>query len=320
MPARGKKHYSEVWAEEDGTMSMDSPPDSRTNLPPNQPRGSIDQIDDQVAETDQVSAGPLLNRLISTMRFENRIPRPDDKEKPSNATNGEIEPGDTTMNGNLIAPSGDSQSEAPLPPATFFSEAISSNWKVPTTKLDYAQVDERLKSELRYLGFISQDEDPDYDGHYDDEVAQRLRFLQSELKRVSIENGARKARLLQHAQERMAHQEYSTILEDLDTQVQQAYLKRNRTLGKGKKTKKPGGTGGGTHFIAGPGTGTAMRVGIGDAAKTVMERRKKWIDTITPVFDTNATRIRTQGDDIFDVRDMAPLLALETERWDEEQE
>ena len=323
MPARGKKHYTEIWADEDGSMSMDSPPSGKSRLPPNQPRGSVDQIDDHVAESDQVSAGPLLNRLLSTMRFEHRPSPPEDKDKdkPINVP-GEPDSGDLLANGTLVSVNnGDLPVEAPLPPATFFSEAFSSNWKVASSKLDYTQVDERLKAELRYLGFIGQDEEPEYDGHYDDEVAQRLRFLQTELKRVCIENGARKARLLQLAQERMAYQEYSTILEDLDTQVQQAYLKRNRTLGKGKKTKKPGGAGGGSHYVGTSASATATaKLGIGDAARTVMERRKRWIDTIMPVFDANVTRVRTEGDDILGDREMAPLLGWELERWDEEQE
>ncbi len=69
-----------------------------------------------------------------------------------------------------------------------------------------------------------------------------------------ITNGARKTRLLEIAKERMAYQEYSTIHDDLDSQVQQAYLKRTRTLGKSKKGSqakhRPGGAGGGSHVVS----------------------------------------------------------------------
>ena len=65
MPRRGKRHYTEVWAEEDGTLSRDTP--EQDGLPPNQPRGSLEQMDDDTAETDQVSSGPLMNRLLSTL-------------------------------------------------------------------------------------------------------------------------------------------------------------------------------------------------------------------------------------------------------------
>ena len=321
MPRRGKKHYTEVWAEEDGSISVDTSQSNRDKLPVNQPRGSIDQIDDENLDTDQNSTGPLLSRLLSTMRYEHRAPTTEDKEKINGLTNGSSEL-IGLQNGVISSESNhDVTTEDRLPPATFFPESASQNWKVPSAKLDYAQVDERLKAELRYIGFLGQDEEPDYDAHYDDEVAQRLRFLQTELKKQSIINGARKARLLQIAQERMAHQEYSTILEDLDAQVQQAYLKRNRSLGKGKKNaKRPGGAGGGSHFIGGNGSAGTAKPGIGDQAKTLMERRKKWIDTIKPVFGEDVTRVRTEGETIFDPEIMRGLEAVERERYDEEDE
>ena len=332
MPRRGKRHYTELWAEEDGAISMDGSQHSREKLPSNQPRGSIDQMDDEVAETDQVSAGPLLNRLLSTMRYEHRSSPTDDKDKPNGAANGY---GETSTNGltngdfngdNIAEVNGDDRAER-FAPATFMPESTSASWKVPTTKLDYAQVDERLKAELRYIGFIGPESEPDYDAHYDDDVAERLRALQDELKKQSIINGARKARVLQLAQERMAHQEFSTILEDLDGQVQQAYLKRTRTLGKGKKhAKRPGGAGGGSHYVGGSAAaagGAAAGVtkpGIGDMAKTLMERRNKWIDTISPVFNEDVTRVRGSEESIFEKAVMEPLMAAEKERWDEEAE
>ena len=321
MPRRGKRHYTEIWAEEDGSISLDTPQQNRDKLPANQPRGSIDQVDDDNLETDQVSAGPLLNRLLSTMRYEHRPTSTEDKDKSNGLTNGNSDTTpliNTDINGDN---SHDIANDDRLPPATFFPESTQPNWKVPSMKLDYAQVDERLKAELRYIGFLGQDEEPDYDAHYDDEVAQRLRFLQTELKKQSLVNGARKARVLQIAQERMAHQEYSTILEDLDAQVQQAYLKRNRTLGKGKKNaKRPGGAGGGSHFVTGGGLAGTAKPGIGDQAKTLMERRKKWIDTIKPVFGEDVTRVRTEGDTVFDDDVIKGLEAAERERWDEEAE
>ncbi|MCJ1418100.1 Transcriptional regulator [Xylographa parallela] len=321
MPRRGKKLYTEAWAEEDGSISVDTSQSNRDKLPANQPRGGIDQIDDENLDTDQNSTGPLLSRLLSTMRYEHRAPTAEDKEKIYGLTTGASEL-NGLQNGMINNENNhDVTMEDRLPPATFFPESASQNWKVPSGKLDYAQVDERLKAELRYIGFLGQDEEPDYDAHYDDEVAQRLRFLQTELKKQSIINGARKARLLQIAQERMAHQEYSTILEDLDAQVQQAYLKRNRSLGKGKKNaKRPGGAGGGSHFVGGGGSAGTAKPGIGDQAKTLMERRKKWIDTIKPVFGEDVTKVRTEGETIFDSEIMRALETAERERYDEEDE
>jgi transcriptional adapter 3 len=74
MPRRGKKHYTEVWAEEDGAMSIDNPRQGREKLPANQARGSVEDLDDDIAETDEISVGPLSSRLLSLMRPEHRAP------------------------------------------------------------------------------------------------------------------------------------------------------------------------------------------------------------------------------------------------------
>lgn len=321
MPKRGKRHYTEVWAEEDGTMSVDSPRQGGDKLPPNQPRGTIDNMTDAVGETDGLSIGPLASRLLQMLRPENRTQPSDDKP----ATNGIVN-GDISMNGDA---NGDEQQNVngedktnPLPPATYMAESSTEAWKKAThPKLEYAQVDERLKQELRHIGFLPQEGfEGDYDGHFDDEVAGRLRHLQARLRDQMLINGARKARLTELVRERMAHQEYQTILEDLDSQVQAAYLKRTRTMGKSKKTKRPGGAGGGSHFVGGA-AGTA-RPGIGDLTKMLMERRRRWIDTIGSVFDdeslSRVPRVANPDSSIFKKDDMSELMKKEKEQWEEE--
>ncbi|KAK2617047.1 Transcriptional regulator [Conoideocrella luteorostrata] len=321
MPKRGKRHYTEIWAEEDGAMSVDSPQQGREKLPPNQPRGNIENMSDSIGETDALSIGPLASRLLSLLRPESRLQGSDDRPP---TTNGVVN-GDTSMNGDANGEEQNGEEKPnPLPPATYMNESSSEAWKKAThPKLEYAQVDERLKQELRHMGFLSQEGfEGEYDGHYDDEVAGRLRLLQSRLKEQMLINGARKARLTELVRERMANQEYQTILEDLDSQVQAAYLKRTRTMGKSKKTKRPGGAGGGSHFVGGA-AGTA-RPGIGDQTKTLMERRKRWIDTIGSVFDDeNLNKVPRQSDpgsSIFDNADMAELIKREKSQWDEEVE
>lgn len=342
MPRRGKRHYTEVWAEEDGALSRDTP--EQDKLPPNQPRGSLDQMDDEVAETDQISGGPLLNRLLSTMRFEHRPPPTDDKSQPNGLVNGIGE--SALTNGDL--PNGTNQDSAPteesssnntksqtIPPAT----ALPSFDRPPATAqhLSHAQIDERLKAELRHIGFLSPDTEPDYDAHYDDEIAERLRFLQEKLREVSVVNGARKQRVLALAQEHMAYQEFATILEDLDGQVQQAYLKRTRTLGKSKKnTKRPGGhpvqggvfstnnngamANGGEGSGAGGKIGGISKPGIGDVARQLMTRRAMWEAKIGPVFPPDIRRVKGPGEGIFTDAVMEPLMRQERERWEEGEE
>ena len=318
---RGTKHYKQIWAEEDAALGLADPPPPREKLPENQPRGSVEQVDDDTVETDQVSGGPVLNRLLATMRYEHR---PEEKDRPNGLMNGEA-----TVNG---LTNGDHASDLPdapsflgdepsaRPPATAFAESANPNWKVPTTRPDFGAVDERLKAELRYIGFLGAESEPDYDAHYDDEVAQRLRFLQAELRRVMIMNGARKARVLQLAEEQMGFQEYGTIRDDLDNQVIQAFLKRNRTLGKGKKNvKRPAGGAGGAHPTTGVvGAAGTSKPGIGDVARLLLDRRQRWKGTVEPVFSDNVTRVRGSGDSIFKPEDMGPFIQAEKERLEEE--
>lgn len=322
MPKRGKKHYTEIWAEEDGAMAIDSTLPGRDKLAPNQARGNIDNMEDDVAETDKLSVGPVLSRLLEAMRPEARAQLSEDKPM-TNGINGDAEIKEEA-NGDS-GPGATGEESKSIPPAAFMTESSTEAWKKAThPKLDYLQVDERIKQELRHIGFLPQDSfDGDYDGHFDDEVAARLRLLQDRLREQMLINGARKARLTDLVKERMAHQEYQTILEDLDTQVQGAYLKRTRTMGKSKKAKRPGGAGGGSHAAGSAAAGMA-RPGIGDVTKTLMERRRRWIESIGTVFDDpnlgKVPRSTNPGSTIFKPEMMSDLMKKERLVWDEEVE
>lgn len=329
MPPRGKKSYKDVWAEEDGQISVDDGHQGE-RLPANHARGSLEDMDDDAAETDQVSMGPMMNRFMSTMRFEHRASPTDDKEKPIGLTNGDsningltkgTDPMEITTNGNA--------EDKSIQPSTYMPENIlplSARNPSNAPKLTGAEMDERLKAELRHLGFLALDAEPDYDGRFDDEVAERLRILQAELKRVSILNGARKARIEQIAKERMAYQEYSTILDDLNGQVQTSFAKRSRNAKKkGQNAKRPGGAGGGSHPVPGAGNaggsgaaGLARSAVVGDQTRQLMVRREKWTNQIGPIFDEEVTKVREDGDSIFTDDIMDPLIRAEKERWDEE--
>ncbi|KAI0904642.1 histone acetyltransferases subunit 3-domain-containing protein [Ustulina deusta] len=322
MPKRGKKHYAEIWAEEDNAMAIDSNGQGRDKLAPNQPRGTIDNMDDDVGETDKLSVGPVLSRLLQAMRPEARA-QPSEDKPMTNGVNGDSDLKEE-VNGDGGGGAAGEEGRS-IPPAAFMAESASEAWKKAThPKLDYLQVDERIKQELRHIGFLPQEGfEGDYDGHFDDEVAARLRLLQDRLRHQILINGARKARLTELVKERMAHQEYQTILEDLDTQVQGAYLKRTRTMGKSKKSKRPGGAGGGSHPAGGAGAGMA-RPGIGDVTKTLMERRRRWIDNIGTVFDDEnlgkVPRASDSDSSIFKPETMADLVKKERQAWDEEVE
>ena len=321
---RGKKHYTEIWAEEDGSISLDSAGPDRQKLPPNQARGSMEEISDDTITTDHVSAGPLSSRLLSLLRFEHRTP-PGENGAANGLENGLLN-GDTSMD--LDGLETTTETTKPLPSATSFADQTNgtgaSSTKAPPQKLDYVQHDERIKLELRYLGLLAPEDVPEYDGHHDDDISERLRILQTELRKTMIANGARKARLLEIAKERMAFQEFSTIHEDLDSQVQQAYLKRTRTLGKNKKggqhgKPRPGGAGGGSHVVS---ANSALRQqrDIGDLARQLMDRRKRWADCIGPVFEGMPKGVPGKESSLWDPRVMEQYEKAETEGFEEETE
>lgn len=319
MPRRGKKNYRQIWAEEDG-VSYDSSQDDKDQLPLNQGRGSIEQLTDDKAETNEVSVGPLLSRLCSLLRYEHRT-FPEDSNPTANGDAASV----TGLGGDAMdidQPPVEKENKGEpkaLPAATTFRDADPNDFKTSVAKLDHAQLDERAKAELRFIGFLGADDNPDYDAHYDDEVAERLRLLQSELKKQIVTNNARKARILKIAQEHMAMLEFTTIQDDLDSQVQQAYLKRTRTMGKSKKgaqpKHRPGGAGGGSHVA---GSAGVSRPAVGDAAKIVMDRRRRWNEAFLPIFDDIKTTIPSEGESIFDQEVMAEYEKAELENWDEE--
>ena len=319
MPRRGKKSYRQIWAEEDG-VSYDSSQDDKDQLPLNQGRGSIEQLTDDKAETNEVSVGPLLSRLCSLLRYEHRT-LPEDSNPTANGDTASVSGlGGDAMDIDQSTAEKENKSETkPLPAATTFRDADPNDFKTSVAKLDHAQLDERAKAELRFIGFLGADDNPDYDAHYDDEVAERLRLLQSELKKQIVTNNARKARILKIAQEHMAMLEFTTIQDDLDSQVQQAYLKRTRTMGKSKKgaqpKHRPGGAGGGSHVA---GSAGVSRPAVGDAAKIVMDRRRRWNEAFLPIFDDIKTTIPSEGETIFDPEVMAEYEKAELENWDEE--
>lgn len=270
----------------------------------------MDIMTDDIAETDEVSTGPVLARLISTMRVERRGASADTNAGDMNGARHD----DMEIDGEQT--NGDSQ---PVQPATHMPESSNPAWKNAQSipKVDYANLDDRVLQELRHIGFLSPEEvsaSQNYGGHYDDEVAARLRFLQSQLRMQSIINGARKARILELTEERMAQQEYNTIADDLDSQLNQAYLKRNRSLAKPKKTaKRPGGAGGGSHPIQGGAVGVG-KMGVGESIKILMDRKADWNRIIGPVVNYGKTSVPKES--IFSDGTMKRLIDKETEGWD----
>ena len=309
LPRRGQRHYKAIWAEEDGAMHIDSNVERPTT---NVPRGAAEDIVDEVLESEQVSAGPLVSRLLATLRPEGR----GNPTHPSD-TNGPNGDAMDIDDGAGAAPA-DTLNTHTLPAATQLPEFTHRPAQPISHLADYASLEDRMLMELKHYGLLSEadTETPSYDSHFDDEVAQRLRFLQEELRKQSIVNCARKQRLLELTEERIAQQEYNTIADDLDNQLNAAYLKRNRNIGKGKKqNKRPGGAGGGSHAVANAGI---SRPGVGEPIRTLMERRAQWIGTIGPVVNFGKTGLPTET--VFGRERMEELESREVEVWNTEAE
>lgn len=259
--------YLEVWAADSDLPYHGSPapgphPDTNNCMP----RGSAEMLREEHLESlDMVSAGPLAERVLSAL-VEEKVTSED---KDMNEKEGD------TAN------------------ATETNGGGGQSWRVAVSKADYASFEERLKGELKYIGLLTMSEDSlagdegqiNWNNREDDEICQELRKLQKELRQQSIENTARKMILEKKVEEQLAYQEYATILDDLDKQVGDAFNKRTKSI-KAKKKRSIGGAGGGTSASGHGGVAgkTTEKPGIGDGTKAVIERRRRWIEKVGPVF------------------------------------
>ncbi|OQO11935.1 hypothetical protein B0A48_03662 [Cryoendolithus antarcticus] len=311
IPQRGTRTYKEVWAAEDGLTGTEPP--RREENDPNVARGGMDEMNDEVAETDEVSLGPIAARLMSIIRPQpntSTSSRPPPTEEPPD-TNG-----DTSMlNGtdDLLDPlatlPGASVTEDHHPLTLLPPEASRLAPEHP--KPDFDTFESRALQELKYIGFITPSDTPSHALHNDDEIASRLRTLQAELRLVAARNNARKARLLELTEERMAMQEYSNIADDLDSQVNTAYLKRNRSM-TSKPSKKGSATSAAAARAAGRGLAATGR-GISEGTKALMQKRRDWIDMVGPVVGYGRAGIPEPNETIFDVDGMAKFEKMERE-------
>jgi transcriptional adapter 3 len=301
MPALGK-HYKKVWAEEDGTSFAAF---ERPSPSPNEPRGSPERLNDNALESEDISVGPLMARVLAAMipeEQEAKVEEAKPKDRDTPMTNGIITNGDSAPNGESSATLTVSSSTNLTPVA---SEATVK--AQPVQKTDYAALEQRLLQEMKYIGLIPLNApEPDWNERQDDEVSARLRLLQKQLHKTAVGVGAMKARLAELLEPEIAYQEYSTIHDDLDRQLETAYSKRTRTI-KAKKKKV------GHHLANGANAaGVAQsRIGIGDVAKSIMEKRTKWHNEVGPVFDADMRKL--PKDSMF--QDIDEYVKLEEEMF-----
>lgn len=231
------------------------------------------------------------------------------------------------LNGNLFDSS--IMGGATFKPATAITQpaADSSAKKHEPAVLTRQEQDARLLAEFLHtlgptealsastIGPASTVKPPSFDAHMDDDIAVRLRHLQSELKEVTIKNAARKARIMDEAQAFYSKQEYDIVHDDLDAQVNDIHSKRTRTLKTGKNKKRSSATG--TN-----GAGQA-KFALGDRAKSILANRKKWETMIGPAlvkegnYSVPRTGVAKEGEregeatSIFGEKEMESYLANE---------
>lgn len=310
IPQRGNRTYKEVWAAEDGLTGTEAP--RKEEADPNVARGGMEDMNDEVAETDEISMGPVMNRLLSVIR-----PQPNaTSNNRSGDDNAPDAQGDTTMSNteNADSQQADAVPGAPAPEEHRPITALPSDAPRPTIlpPPDFDSFEARALQELKYIGFLAPTDTPDFSQHLDDEVAARLRTLQAELRTVAARNNARKARILELTEERMAMQEYANIADDLDNQVNAAYLKRNRSLAKPSNKK------GSSHNQRSGQKGVAAAIGgsgrgVSEGVKALMQKRKDWIEMVGPVVGFGRPAIPGDEETVFDEESMRRLERAEKE-------
>lgn len=255
--------YADLWAEEDATLGskLNSPAYHHISSNSYKPRGSIDDLSDENLYTEEISCGPLSSRLLSAVlnAHEGKSIENEDDESPLD------EKAATELNSN-------------------------EDYKMTTEINDFYSIEERLKRELKYIGIFMNlpnsedsrsgirygdrdkkngsiiDSDEWIRNKEDDEVCAEIRSLQAELKEVTIRNRNHKKKLIPIIEEQLAWQEYVTVLDDLDKQVDQAYMKRLKAKNRKKKTEN------------------VPSQQAFNGMKTLLEKRKRWIDTIGELF------------------------------------
>jgi len=152
-------------------------------------------------DKEELSLGPLMSRILAAMVVE------DSAYESNEGMNGETNSDENT-------------SKKDQSSATTLPGHQDPSWKSTNGKPNYTAIEEAMKRELKYFGLWEPNgQEPNWDEQQDDEVSARLRALQKELRKQSILNGARKARLTSMLSDQLAYQEYATILEDLDKQA-----------------------------------------------------------------------------------------------------
>ncbi|SCV04681.1 LAMI_0H18228g1_1 [Lachancea mirantina] len=302
--------YTDTWAKEDSNQNIGnvSPPpvSHRSSI---LPKKSGSDICDELLDTEEISCGPLVSRVLSAILKDetNETENIDIKAERSSQTADDLAAVPPSSALTLNTSHGELDEIRNLSSASTSALPQQQGWKVSSINLDYPTFEERLKRELKYVGIymnLPRDDglgnggDPDWlNGREDDEISTELRELQSELRHVVRKNSQRKAALIPLVTQRLAWQEYSSILDDLDKQVDQAYIKRIR-VPKNKRKKQQSSS-----VLAASTSQAAIQAAHQQAAssslKSLLDKRRRWIGKIGPLFDKPEVMLRLPRERVF---------------------
>ncbi|KAL0095905.1 histone acetyltransferases subunit 3-domain-containing protein [Phycomyces blakesleeanus] len=268
IPTLGRP-YSELWAEEDhnlvpalsrshspalGSSTASSRQGSHDHLanetgaPPERLKYLVSKhsLTDDHLNTQDLSCGSLTERLLSSLIREDIV---DPSEAPFQQDADDDFTGVSTGEKDIEMPGKTVLEILPYPPP------------------EIVDFEERLRRELRYAGLLGED-DVDWNSREDDEICAELRKSSRELKEQVAMNTSRKKKLLDIVDRQLQYEQYRHVLDTLDTQVEQCYIKRFRTQ-KSKKRKM---------------ASSSRPSCLSENAVYAMEKRRTWINALGGIF------------------------------------
>ncbi|CAO3665345.1 unnamed protein product [Rhizopus stolonifer] len=134
--------------------------------------------------------------------------------------------------------------------------------------IEIVDFEERLKRELQYSGLFKNDDgdDEDWNAKEDDEICAELRALGREYKDQVKINQDRKKKLLEIVDQQLQFEQYRQVLDTLDKQVEQGYIKRFRNQKSKKSASKSG------------------RSALSENAAYAANKRKTWTNALGEIF------------------------------------
>lgn len=298
IPKLGR-FYTELWADEDAALGAKllSPAFQRPPLEAYRPKGNSEDLVDEILLTEDVSCGPLSTRLLLAILSVHEAKCDEDND-------GDGDNGD----GDNDNPSDTLKSESSFLGEDLFGDDTATHLHVAELvkgagdETDFHSMEDRLKRELKYIGIFANtptggdsgkpklgsiiDSDDWVLTREDDEVCAEIRLLQRELKGAVSRNRRRKKALVPVLEEHLAYQEFCTILEDLDKQVDLAYTKRLKAKSKRKK-------------LAPETASVAQQQTANSGLRSLLEKRSRWISNIGRLFPAAEVMKRIPDNSVF---------------------